>query len=232
MRRIICLLLIILLAVSCGKEAAEPAADYPQPRTLPEKFSYVYGYLLAEASADYGEISFGQIIHGIADYSSSVSEFSASEMNAIMAEYQQRLLAEREAERAALAEKNRKAAADFLSVNGQRTGVMTLPSGMQYEVLGRGDGESAADAVAATVNYTLTLPDGTVADSSYERGESSSFYLDQVIAGFAEAIRLMNAGDRARFWIPADLGYGDEGTVGIEPGSLLIFDIELISFER
>ena len=229
--RKLAVLALAVLAASCSGGDDGPAHSFSEPDTLAGEFSYVYGYLMAEASADYGDIDFSQIIHGVSDFASSASDFSAAEMNDIMARYQQQLISEREAARAALAGKNRKVAEDFLAVNGQRMGVVTLPSGMQYEVLGKGDGESAADASVAVVDYTLTLPDGAVADSSYDRRHSSEFSLDQVIPGFAEAIRQMDVGDRTRFWIPPDLGYGDQGTVGIDPGSLLIFDIELISIE-
>ena len=144
--RKLAVLALAVLAASCSGGDDGQAHSFSEPDTLAGEFSYVYGYLMAEASADYGDIDFSQIIHGVSDFASSASDFSAAEMNDIMARYQQQLISEREAARAALAGKNRKVAEDFLAVNGQRMGVVTLPSGMQYEVLGKGDGESAADA--------------------------------------------------------------------------------------
>ena len=119
-------------------------------------------------------------------------------------------------------------AEEFLEANGRRAGVRTTDSGLQYEVLERGDGRRASSDSTVIVHYILTLMDGTLADSSYERGEAAEIELPSSIPGFREAVSMMREGDRYRFWIPPDLGYGPLAVSGISPNSLLIFDIDLI----
>ena len=118
----------------------------------------------------------------------------------------------------------------FLESNGQREEVITTDSGLQYEVLVKSentDHPQASDKVK--VHYHGTLIDGTVFDSSVERGESISFGLDQVIKGWTEGVQLMSTGDKFRFYIPHDLAYGKRRAGAIGPGSTLIFDVELLA---
>lgn len=120
----------------------------------------------------------------------------------------------------------------FLANNAKRDGVKTTASGLQYEVLNSGDGDkhpTASDSV--NVHYHGTLTDGTVFDSSVERGEPISFPLNRVIKGWTEGVQLMKKGDKFRFYIPADLGYGNRSAGKIPPGSVLIFDVELLAIE-
>lgn len=120
----------------------------------------------------------------------------------------------------------------FLANNAKRDGVTTTASGLQYEVLNSGDGDkhpSASDSV--NVHYHGTLTDGSIFDSSVERGEPISFPLNRVIKGWTEGVQLMKKGDKFRFYIPADLGYGNRSAGKIPPGSVLIFDVELLAIE-
>jgi len=117
----------------------------------------------------------------------------------------------------------------FLENNASVDGVKTTDSGMQYLVLSQGTGNEhpqAADKV--NVHYHGTLIDGTVFDSSVDRGEPISFGLNQVIRGWTEGLQLMVVGEKTRLFIPSDLAYGNSKTGSIEPGSLLIFDVELL----
>lgn len=117
----------------------------------------------------------------------------------------------------------------FLDENSQAEGVKTTPSGLQYKVLEAGSGTthpSATDQVK--VHYHGTLIDGTVFDSSVDRGESISFGLNQVIPGWTEGLQLMVEGEKTRFFIPSKLAYGKRAAGLIKPGSTLIFDVELI----
>ena len=128
------------------------------------------------------------------------------------------------------AEANRKAGAEFLAQNKQKEGVKETASGLQYEVLQKGEGTSHPVAKSkVTVHYHGTLLDGTVFDSSVVRGETISFRLNQVIPGWTEGVQLMVEGDKFRFYIPADLAYGNRSTGKIGAGSTLIFDVELFS---
>ena len=120
--RLLLLLAMVLSLSSCAKEDDGNMGKFSKPDTLPQKFSYVYGFLLAEAAADYRDMDYSQVIHGISDYSYSSPEFSAPEMNDILTRYQQLLLADMESRRAALAESNRASAAEVLRINGKVPG--------------------------------------------------------------------------------------------------------------
>ncbi len=122
---------------------------------------------------------------------------------------------------------------EFLGKNKSAEGVIETASGLQYQILVASDGTerpSASDKVK--VHYHGTLLDGTVFDSSVDRGEPISFGLNQVIKGWTEGVQLMAVGDKVRFFIPSNLGYGDRAAGKIAPGSLLIFDVELLAINE
>jgi len=134
---------------------------------------------------------------------------------------------------------NKKAAAeniaigkDFLANNKSNGDTVETASGLQYQVLqkGEGNGYPAANSTVK-VHYHGMLLDGTVFDSSVERGEPISFRLNQVISGWTEGVQLMVVGDKFKFFIPSGLGYGNRGTGKITPGSLLIFEVELLEIK-
>ncbi|WP_409995559.1 FKBP-type peptidyl-prolyl cis-trans isomerase [Ferrimonas balearica] len=121
----------------------------------------------------------------------------------------------------------------FLAENGQKEGVETTASGLQYEVLEKGEGTvhpGPTDKVK--VHYHGTLINGNVFDSSVERGEPISFGLHQVIKGWTEGLQLMVVGDKYRLFIPANLAYGNRGVGSIPAGSVLIFDVELLGINE
>lgn len=124
--------------------------------------------------------------------------------------------------------KNRAEGAAFLSANKSQKGVITTPSGLQYMVLRQGNGARPTPASRVRVNYEGKLLNGTVFDSSYQRGEPAEFGLNQVIPGWTEGVSLMPVGAKYRFWIPSSLAYGPAGTQGIGPDSTLTFDVELM----
>ena len=120
----------------------------------------------------------------------------------------------------------------FLAKNGKRPEVTTTASGLQYEILTEGNDVKPVDADKVTVHYTGTLLDGTVFDSSVERGEPASFPLNGVIKGWTEGLQYMGIGAKYKFYIPSDLAYGPRGAGGqIGPNATLIFEVELISIE-
>lgn len=121
----------------------------------------------------------------------------------------------------------------FLSQNAAKEGVTETPSGLQYKVITMGSGEKPLATDVVTVHYTGKLTDGTVFDSSVERGEPASFGLDQVIEGWTEALQLMPVGSKFEIWLPAELGYGPQGIQGvIPPYSVLNFEVELLSINQ
>jgi peptidylprolyl isomerase len=132
-----------------------------------------------------------------------------------------------------LAEKNIALGQVFLQQNLTETNMMSTPSGIQYLILEKGQGTihpKATDKVK--VHYHGTLLDGTIFDSSVERKQSISFGLNQVIKGWTEGVQLMVVGDKTRFFIPSHLAYGNSAAGKIQPGSLLIFDIELLAINE
>jgi FKBP-type peptidyl-prolyl cis-trans isomerase FklB len=129
------------------------------------------------------------------------------------------------------AEANLKAGQVFLEENKKKSGVVVLPSGLQYEVLVEGAGKRPLATNKVTCHYHGTLIDGTVFDSSVSRGQPATFPLNAVIKGWTEGLQLMPVGSKWRFYIPPHLGYGDrQVSAQIGANSTLVFDVELISF--
>lgn len=126
--------------------------------------------------------------------------------------------------------KNKEEGDAFLAENAKKEGVVTTPSGLQYEVITEGNGPKPEASSNVTVHYHGTLIDGTVFDSSVERGQPASFGVHQVIKGWTEALQLMPVGSKFRLYIPQDLAYGAQPHPGgpIEPFMALIFDVELL----
>ena len=127
------------------------------------------------------------------------------------------------------AEENKQKGADFLAANKDAEDVITTASGLQYLVLEQGTGQQHPEARdTVKVHYHGTLLDGTVFDSSVERGEPIEFGLGQVIKGWTEGLQLMVVGQKTRLFIPSELAYGNRSAGAIKPGSTLIFDVELL----
>ena len=119
----------------------------------------------------------------------------------------------------------------FIAENAAREGVVTTDSGLQYEVLVSGDGASPGPTDTVTTHYHGTFVDGRVFDSSVQRGVPASFPVDRVIAGWTEALQMMQVGDKWKIVCPPDLAYGEQGRGGIPPSSTLIFEVELLDVE-
>jgi len=138
-----------------------------------------------------------------------------------------------EARMAEMAERNRSQGNAFLEKNRNQPGVVSTDSGLQYQILRPGSGPQPQASSQVRVNYEGKLLDGTVFDSSYRRGEPAEFALNRVIKGWTEGLALMPVGAKYRFWIPAHLAYGSEGTQGgIGPEATLTFDVELLAIMR
>lgn len=129
-------------------------------------------------------------------------------------------------------EANLYAGMEFLKTNREREGVTELPSGLQYEVIQEGSGAKPGPTQKVTCHYHGTLIDGTVFDSSVQRGQPATFPLNMVIKGWTEGLQLMAVGSKWRFFIPPQLGYGDrQVSAAIGPNSTLIFEVELLSIQ-
>ena len=130
-------------------------------------------------------------------------------------------------------ELNKKAGEEFLTINKGKAGVVTLPSGLQYQVLQKGEGAKPTATDKVKCHYHGTLINGTVFDSSVQRGQPAVLGVSQVIPGWVEALQLMPVGSKWRLFIPSELAYGEHGAGdAIEPNSTLIFDVELLDIVK
>ena len=197
-----------------------------------DKLSYALGMSMGHNFKGTGikTLNSADFAAGVASvYDGVKPEMTFDEAKRIVNEYFAKLEAEMQAEAAKQGEVNRKNGEAFLTANAKREGIKVTESGLQYEVLesGKGDSPKASDNVE--VHYTGKLIDGTVFDSSVERGVPASFGVTQVIPGWVEALQLMHEGDKWRLYIPSDLAYGPNGAGGvIGPNMTLIFDVELL----
>lgn len=197
-----------------------------------DKLSYALGMSMGHNFKGTGikTLNSADFAAGVASvYDGVKPEMTFDEAKRIVNEYFAKLEAEMQAEAAKQGEENRKNGEAFLTENAKREGIKVTESGLQYEVLesGKGDSPKASDNVE--VHYTGKLIDGTVFDSSVERGVPASFGVTQVIPGWVEALQLMHEGDKWRLYIPSDLAYGPNGAGGvIGPNMTLIFDVELL----
>lgn len=197
-----------------------------------DKLSYALGMSMGHNFKGTGikTLNSADFAAGVASvYDGVKPEMTFDEAKRIVNEYFAKLQAEMQAEAAKQGEVNRKNGEAFLTENAKREGIKVTESGLQYEVLesGKGDSPKASDNVE--VHYTGKLIDGTVFDSSVERGVPASFGVTQVIPGWVEALQLMHEGDKWRLYIPSDLAYGPNGAGGvIGPNMTLIFDVELL----
>ena len=197
-----------------------------------DKLSYALGIGIGSQLAGMGakELNIDDFAQAIKDV------ISGSELKVDNAEAQtlvQNFFQEQEAKQqaaAAEAGKVAKAAGEaFLAENGEKDGVVTLPSGLQYQVLKEGNGKKPSATDQVVCHYEGTLIDGTVFDSSYQRNQPATFGLNQVIPGWTEGVQLMQEGAKYRFFIPYNLAYGERGAgAQIPPFAALVFDVELI----
>ncbi|MCD9458280.1 FKBP-type peptidyl-prolyl cis-trans isomerase [Marinibactrum halimedae] len=151
------------------------------------------------------------------------------EMQQAMTQFQEKQRAAKAEAAKAIADANSKEGQDYLTANAGKEGVVTTESGLQYKVITEGSGPKPTPTDTVTVHYRGTLIDGTEFDSSYGRGEPTSFPVNAVIAGWTEALQLMPEGSKWELYIPAELAYGPGGTGGlIGPNATLIFEVELL----
>jgi FKBP-type peptidyl-prolyl cis-trans isomerase FklB len=199
-----------------------------KPENLKDRISYIIGRDMASNLQKQGiGIEADPFMQGLKEVlEGKSSSLSQEEMQQAMMALQQEMGQKQNAQGA----ENKKAGEDFLAENKNKEGVHTLPSGLQYQVLKEGTGKSPSKSDTVTTHYHGTLIDGTVFDSSYERGQPATFPVNGVIAGWTEALQLMKEGAKWRLFIPADLAYGAQGAGDvIGPNAALIFDVELLS---
>lgn len=172
------------------------------------------------------DIDLDAFIQGLRDVVGGEPRLTEEQMMMALINFQQQLMERQQAD----AEAARAEGLTFLAQNGERSGVTTTSSGLQYEVLESGPAGGASPRAIDSVlaHYEGRFIDGEVFDSSIERGEPAQFMLNQVIPGWTEGLQLMKKGDKFRLFIPADLAYGPGGSGPIPPHSTLVFDVELL----
>jgi FKBP-type peptidyl-prolyl cis-trans isomerase FkpA len=221
------------MAVKSGQPVPGMAPGTPAPKVDREKVglmlgSYAVGPSLAPLKTELDlDVLFDAVKTAFAKGTPKLTADQAkSTLEAFMAAKQ----GEMQAKEAAKAGTNRTEGNNFLAKNKSQPGVVTTASGLQYQVLRPGSGERPMPTSKVRVNYEGKLLDGTVFDSSYQRGEPIVFGLDQVVKGWSEGVALMPVGAKYRFWIPGELAYGEQGTPGgpIGPNATLTFDVELL----
>jgi FKBP-type peptidyl-prolyl cis-trans isomerase len=207
---------------------AQTALDTPQQKT-----GYSIGANIGFNLASQGiaaDVDLDALVAGIRDGMGGTLQMTEEEIVAVLQEFS----TAQQAKAAAAVEQMTQAGKDFLVENATKEGVLSTASGLQYQVI-----TGAADAGAATpqltdtvrVHYHGTLIDGTVFDSSVDRGEPITFPLDGVIPGWTEGLQLMKVGDKFRLFIPSELGYGANPVGPIPANSVLIFEVELLGIE-
>ncbi|MGH8258291.1 MAG: FKBP-type peptidyl-prolyl cis-trans isomerase [Steroidobacteraceae bacterium] len=223
--------------VSVAQDSAAPAqAAHPHTHAKKGSHSAAAGNLKAQASYSLGvlmgtqlhqfglnerAVDFQKVAQGLKDVVSGKVQATAADGQKV-----QELIRQ---SRSVAAQKNQAAARRFLAENGKRPGVMTTPSGLQYKVVSAGSGAPPSPTDQVTVNYRGTLLDGTEFDSSYKHGKPVTFAVNGVIKGWQEALVMMKPGAKWQLFIPPELAYGENSPPPIPPGSLLKFDVELLS---
>lgn len=229
-----------ILLVGCNSNATStPATSTAPASTLTiteqssevQKVGYSVGYDLGKNLKDVADdMDLEAFAQGIKDaYANTKGKLTDEQMQTIVQSYMKRKQEEAQKEIEQKAVSNRAAGEAFLAENAKKEGVKTTPSGLQYKVITEGSGKSPAATDTVSVHYEGKLIDGTVFDSSYKRGEPAEFPLNAVIPGWTEGLQLMKPGAKYELYIPSDLAYGETGNPSIEPNSVLIFTIELLS---
>jgi FKBP-type peptidyl-prolyl cis-trans isomerase FklB len=197
-----------------------------------DKVSYALGLGIGQQLAQMGasELNIDDFAQAIKDViAGSDLKVQHSEAQKIVQEYFAKQEEKINAQRAEQGKTQKEAGEKYLAENAKKSGVVTLPSGLQYQVLKEGNGQKPAAKDSVTCHYEGMLIDGTLFDSSIQRGEPATFSLQQVIAGWTEGLQLMQEGAKYRFFIPYRLAYGEGGAgASIPPFAALIFDVELL----
>jgi len=216
---------LVAACVAAVMTTSSVMANETQLTSDDDRLSYSLGMLIGERILkQYSEdINYYVMLEGIrAAHTDAKTLLTMEEAQAAMQASEDKAIEENVA-------KAKASGAAFMAENAKKEGVKTTESGIQYEVLTAGEGASPKATDKVSVHYTGQLTDGTIFDSSVERGQPAEFGLNQVIPGWTEGVQLMNKGSKFRFVIPSELAYGDQGAgASIGPGETLVFEVELL----
>ena len=242
---------VSLFATSALAEVAKPVvvappitttAPVPVDSKIPdakERISYAVGVMIASdmkrnLERGHYDVNIESVAKAFVEAATGKPTLlTDAESKSIVQAYSTELRQKAEEQRKIEGEKNKKAGDDFMAANKAKEGVVALPSGLQYKVIKQGAGPKPVATDTVVTHYKGTLIDGTEFDSSYGRGEPSSFAANRVIKGWTEALQLMPVGSKWQLVIPPDLAYGPSGqSQKIGPNATLIFEIELLSIKE
>lgn len=233
MNRMTCTMAAVLI-VSVATQTA-PALAQSGLMTVKDKVSYMIGMDMARSLTPYGdEIDPAVVAQALTDVlSGRTPRMTDEEAEGIRQAFIARIQSRQQAAAAEASSRNLAEGQAFLAENSGKEGVLTTASGLQYRVIKEGGGARPTAESTVKVHYQGTLPDGTVFDSSVQRGQPVEIALGQVIKGWTEGVPLMTVGSTYTFWVPSALAYGEQGTPGpIGPNQTLVFEIELLEILR
>ena len=233
MARLISTLGVIILFVAVSIATAGPATadSLKDPKA---QSSYTIGFNIgSQMKGDAIAVDPDVLARGVRDaLASATPAISLDQMRAAMTSLQASVIAHRQQVAAQLADNNKTQGAAFLKANAAKPGVVTLPSGLQYEILVKGTGAKPKPTDTVVCNYRGTLTDGKEFDASDKHGGPASFPVTGVIKGWTEALQLMPVGSKWRLVLPSELAYGEKGAGGdIGPDAVLVFEVELVSIK-
>jgi FKBP-type peptidyl-prolyl cis-trans isomerase len=214
---------------SAAKSAPAAAGATFTDAQLVEEFGWFIGKRVGLTELSFNKEEIDLLLKGIS--SAAAGKESPYELEKIGPKMDEFMQKKQAAYLSKLKEKNTGANADFFKKLADNKAVVGLESGLRYEIVKKGDGPTPKPTDTVKVHYTGTLIDGSVFDSSVQRGEPAEFPLDQVIPGWTEGIQKVNKGGKIKLYVPPHLAYGDDGRPGIPPGSTLIFDVELLDIK-
>ena len=207
------------------------ATNVTNKSSAQDQLGYSYGYVMGRTNSEtLKDINIDAFIAGLKQGSNGQKPtLTEQEMAQVLSQYKKQNESRQLQEFQKLAADNLKEGQLFLQENAKKAGVITRPTGLQYQVIQEGQGKTPKASSKVKVNYEGRLIDGTVFDSSIARNQAVEFQVSQVIPGWTEGLQLMKEGSKYRFFIPANLAYGDIGSGdAIGPNSTLIFDVELL----
>jgi len=214
--------------------AAAAAQDTPELKTEKDKFSYALGMNFGENFRKQGlDLDPAVFAKAFAEsFNGGKTAMTDQEMQTLLQAAAQEIRKKQAAQQAAKGDEAQKEGEAFLAANKTKEGVVTLPSGLQYKILKAGTGDKPTLDDTVVCNYKGTLINGTEFDASEKHGGPATFPVKRVIAGWTEALQLMQVGSKWQLFVPANLAYGANGPGDIGPNATLIFEVELVSIQK